>query len=58
MDLILDVLSVYTITDVYGSICLTSPTYARDDRVLYTTKLRSDLAGTFATAIFPRLIEA
>ena len=52
----LDFLATYTHT--YGDTHLYSSTYSLEDRFHHTTKLSSDFAGTFATAVLPRLIEA
>ena len=45
-------------THEYGNTRMANLTYTLKDRLLYTTKLSSDFAGTLATAVLPRLIEA
>lgn len=49
-------LAIYT--HKYGNTPMADLTYAPKDRLPYTTKLSSDFAGTLATAVLPRLIEA
>lgn len=56
MNLALDFLAIYTHT--YGNTCMNILTYILEDRLPHTTKLSSDFAGTLATAVLPRLIEA
>lgn len=51
-------LAIYTIYHTYGSIHLDGLTHVPKDGLPHTTKLRSDFAGTFATAVFPRWTEA
>jgi hypothetical protein len=56
MNLALDFLAIYTHT--YGNTCMYILTYILEGRLPHTTKLSSDFAGTLATAVLPRLIEA
>lgn len=52
----LDFLAIYT--HKYGNTRMDILTYILEDRLPHTTKLSSDFAGTLATAVLPRLIEA
>jgi hypothetical protein len=58
VNLTLNFLAKYTISHTYGSIHLDDLTHTPKYGLPHTTKLRSDFAGTFATAVFPRWTEA